>query len=90
MMTGWQKSHKMVNQTSLDGFRSIDAKVGHQHHRRIGALDKNEHGPIRGRKRRRRRRTNALSSNGRQELFAGRLPFGCFDPQRYILVGYCH
>jgi len=49
MITDWQKSLEMKNQTSpgfLDGFQSVGVKVRHQHHRRTGTLDK-IHDPIR-------------------------------------------
>jgi len=53
MIIGWGESQKMGNRTSsghLDGFQSVDAKVGHQL-LRGGTLDET-HAPM-GRRRRR-------------------------------------
>jgi hypothetical protein len=33
MIIGWQKSQKMENQTP-PGLQNVDAKVGHEHHKR--------------------------------------------------------
>jgi len=40
MITGLKKSQKMENQTFADDARNVAAKVGHQHYRRTGTLDK--------------------------------------------------
>jgi len=45
MMIGLQKSQEMENQISpgyLNGFQNVDARNGHQYHRRTGTLDKVE------------------------------------------------
>jgi len=36
MMTSLQKAQKMENQISLASLQNVDAKIGHQHHRKRG------------------------------------------------------